>query len=233
MHRLYDELKQYSLDDAIDFEKSDRQFLALEKLHDNKLFDDVNYLFLTIANALVCYQLSGKGEDYWEEFGVALEGQRIDDFSDIEMFFEDFLPASKNNKRFVNIKLKRIQKLEKFYNEFLQNAEIYYADMNKLVHDLSNIMNQKSDAKTIVFSIKMFSYSARNVFGYLEYFPKDMMIPIDSRLENLYKKYNTDIDHISKKDIQEFYMNLAKKLNIQPLHLDSILWVNYDELMNV
>jgi len=64
------------------------------------------------------------------------------------------------------------------------------------------------------------------------------MIPIDSRLENLYKKYNSQLSSsegedkkISSKKIKEFYINLSKKLNIPLLHLDAILWVNYDGLI--
>jgi DNA-(apurinic or apyrimidinic site) lyase len=89
-------------------------------------------------------------------------------------------------------------------------------------------MNQKKDAKTIVFAVKMFSYWARNVFWYLEKFPFDLMIPVDSRLENLYKKYNWTW---TKKEIKDYYINLSKKLNIPPLHLDAILWVDYERFI--
>lgn len=231
MKTFYDKLKKYSLDDAMGFEQSDRQFLALQKLYKNKLFSDENYLFFSIANALVCYQLSGKGEDYWEEFSVALQNRKIDDFSDIKIFFEYFLSVSKNNKRFVNVKLGRIKKLEKFYIKFYQNNEVYYKDMDRLVYDLADVMNQKVNAKTIIFAVKMFSYSARNIFGYLEYFPETLMIPIDSRLENLYKKYTAQQEVVSTKEVKEFYIELSKKLDIPLLHLDAVLWVNYDELM--
>jgi len=231
MNKLYKKLKTYSLEDAIKFEKSDRQFLALKDLYENKQFNDENYLFLTVANALVCYQLSGKGEDYWEEFDKTLQNRKIDNFNDVEIFFEDFLPVSKNNKRFMNTKLKRIKKLSKFYTNFIKQIELYYKDMDKLAQDLSLVMNQQKDTKTIVFAVKMFSYSARNIFGYLEYFPQSLMLPIDSRLEKLYYKYN-DKDNASKKEIKIFYTELAKKLNIPPLHLDAVLWTNYDKLLN-
>ena len=103
--------------------------------------------------------------------------------------------------------------------------------MDKLALDLSKIMNQKREAKTIVFAVKMFSYWARNVFSYLEYFPENLMIPIDSRLENLYKKYSLRAECFSPLQIKIFYKNLSEKLEIPLLHLDAILWVNYEELM--
>jgi N-glycosylase/DNA lyase len=55
---LYEKLKKYTLKNAIEIEKTDRQFLALEKLYKNKVLDDKNYLFLIITNSLICYQLS-------------------------------------------------------------------------------------------------------------------------------------------------------------------------------
>jgi len=227
MYDLYSKLKKYSLEDAVNFEERDRQFLALKNLYQNKLFDDKNYLFLTIANALICYQLSGKGEVYWEEFDTALQGKQINNFLDIKIFFKDFLSTSKNNKRFSKVKLNRINKLEKFYITFLQSTEIYYRDMTLLRRDLASTMNQQEEAKTVVFAVKMFSYSARNVFDYLEYFSKDLMLPIDSRLEKLYQRHNGD----SKREIKEFYIELSKKLDIPLLHLDAVLWVNYQDLI--
>jgi N-glycosylase/DNA lyase len=56
------------------------------------------------------------------------------------------------------------------------------------------------------------------------------MIPIDSRLENLYIKYSNNSE-IKLKEVKEFYIALSNKVNIPLLHLDAILWVNYDELI--
>jgi len=58
MQNLYNKLNKYTLDNAIEIERRDRQFLALEKLYKNKILDDKIYLFLIIANSLICYQLS-------------------------------------------------------------------------------------------------------------------------------------------------------------------------------
>ncbi len=230
MDNLYNKLNKYCINDAIKFEETDRQFLALKNLFKNKKIDNENYLFLIIINSLVCYQLSWKWEDYWEEFSESIKKEKLNNFIDIYIFFENFLPKSKNNKRFIETKLKRLKKLENFYLKFLWKIDFFYKNMDKLVLNLSKIMNQKQDAKTIVFAVKMFSYWSRNVFEYLEYFPKNIMIPIDSRLENLYKKYE-NIENINTKKIKDFYIKLSKQLKIPLLHLDAILWLNYDELM--
>jgi DNA-(apurinic or apyrimidinic site) lyase len=96
-------------------------------------------------------------------------------------------------------------------------------------------MNQKKDAKTIVFAVKMFSYWARNIFWFRE-FPKEIMIPIDSRLEKLFYKFWPHPNPLlweerGYKEIKNFYKELSEKLNIPLLHLDAILWVNYDKLI--
>ena len=129
------------------------------------------------------------------------------------------------------MKLKRIGKFLKSPDSIKRVRtwyKSYYQNMHLLAEDLAKIMSQKKDAKTIVFAVKMFSYWARNVFWYIEYFPFDLMIPVDSRLENLYKKYVKQ--NFTKKEIKQYYLDLAKKLNIPPLHLDAILWVNYEEI---
>ena len=229
-NKLFHKLKKYRLDDAINIEKTDRQFLALEKLYKNKVLDDKNYLFLIIVNALICYQLSWKWEDYWEEFFIILENRKFNNFLEIYIFFKNFIPDSKNNRRFIDTKLKRVKKTESFYLDFISRAEFYYKNMDELVSELSKTMNQKTDAKTIVFAVKMFSYWARNIYN-LEYFSPEIMIPIDSRLENLYKKYWGYQEREPIQKIKTFYIELSQKLNIPLLHLDAILWVNYDELI--
>jgi DNA-(apurinic or apyrimidinic site) lyase len=87
-------------------------------------------------------------------------------------------------------------------------------------------MKQNKDAKTIVFAVKMFSYWTRNIFNEINYFPLEINIPIDSRLIRLFKKYKWEYE-----DINKFYFDLSKKLSIPELHLDAILWVNYDNLI--
>ena len=74
---LYEKLKNYDLKDAISFEEQDPQFKALnqfwnqlEKLSWEKEKKVYFYLSLILWNSLVCYQLSWKWEDYWEEFST-------------------------------------------------------------------------------------------------------------------------------------------------------------------
>ncbi len=224
MQELYNKLKKYSLDDTIQIEESDRQFKALTKLYKNIKNIDL-YLALIISNSIICYQLSWKWEDYWEEFSNYFSNIYIKNESLLEEVW-NFIKQSKNNNRFIDTKIKRLEKLKPFLEIFIWNEEEFYNDMEKLRGDLAKTMKQKKDAKTIVFAVKMFSYWARNYFNKLNYFPEKINIPIDSRLISLFEKYKWDYDNIDK-----FYFDLSKKLDIPELHLDAILWVNYGELM--
>lgn len=234
MNELYKKLKKYDLKDAIAIEESDRQFIALKYLWENiKNKKDNNmtwiYLSLIIFNSIICYQLTWKWEEYWEEFSnyfINILKNNIED-TIIENLV-NFIKNSKNNKRFIETKIKRLNKIEIFYNNFSKNTKYYYENMETLANDLAKIMNQKNSAKTIVFAVKMFSYWARNVYNKLEYFPKKIPIPIDSRLIKLYKKYELN----KNIDIKKYYKNLSKKLNIPELHLDAIIWVNYNKLID-
>jgi len=224
MKELYNKLKKYSINDAVKIEESDRQYKALYHLY-NHINDRDLYLALIISNSLICYQLSWKWEDYWEEFSYYFSNKKINK-NNLLIELWVFIKQSKNNKRFIDTKIKRLDKLTIFINDLILNQEKYYENMLDLRNDLSKIMKQKKDAKTIVFAVKMFSYWARNIFKKINYFPEEINVPIDSRLIALFEKYKWEYE-----DIWKFYLDLSKKLNIPELHLDALLWVNYDNLI--
>jgi DNA-(apurinic or apyrimidinic site) lyase len=69
-----------------------------------------------------------------------------------------FIKQSKNNKRFIDTKVKRLDKLKDFIDLYIVNQEKYYDNVLNLRDDLAKTMKQNKDAKTIVFAVKMFSY---------------------------------------------------------------------------
>lgn len=224
MEILYKKIKHYDLNDVLKIEESDRQFIALQKLSSH--FSDTDlYLALIISNSLICYQLSGKWEDYWEEFYDYFCENKID-YSNLLDELINFIKNSKNNKRLINIKIKRVEKLRSFILDFHWKWEYYYKNMVSLRDELAKIMNQKKDAKTITFTIKMFGYWARNIYDFVEY-PYDISIPIDSRLISIFDKFSWNYD-----DIWLFYSDLSSKLWISQLHFDALVWVNYEKLIN-
>ncbi len=224
MEILYEKIKDYNLADILKIEESDRQFIALQKL--SKCFSDYDlYLALIISNSIICYQLSGKWEDYWEEFSNYFCEKEIN-YSNLIDELINFISNSKNNKRLLNIKIKRVEKLRDFVLGFHWKWEYYYKNMLNLRDDLAKIMNQKKDAKTITFTIKMFGYWARNIYDFVEY-PYSISIPIDSRLISIFDKYKWEY-----RDINLFYSALSNRLWISQLHFDALVWVNYQKLIN-
>lgn len=225
MQELLEKLKNISLNEAIKIEESDLQFFALKKLFENIKSKDI-YLALILSNAIICYQLSSSWEKYWEEFSEYFSKNEVLK-NDLIKKLWIFITNSKWNKRFVETKIKRLEKLKPFLDEFIWNEKFFYENMEKLCEKLAKTMNQKTTDKTIVFAVKMFSYWARNYFDKFIEFPFSISIPIDSRLTNLYETYNEDKDL----KIDTFYDILSQKTNISPLHLDAVLWVNYDKLI--
>lgn len=225
MQELLEKLKNISLNEAIKIEESDLQFFALKKLFENIKSKDI-YLALILSNAIICYQLSSSWEKYWEEFSEYFSKNEVLK-NDLIQKLWIFITNSKWNKRFVETKIKRLEKLKPFLDEFIWNEKFFYENMEKLCEKLAKTMNQKITDKTIVFAVKMFSYWARNYFNNFIEFPFSISIPIDSRLTNLYETYNED----KNLKIDTFYDILSKKINISPLHLDAVLWVNYDKLI--
>lgn len=91
--------------------------------------------------------------------------------------------------------------------------------------NISEIMSQKEDAKTIVFTTKMFWYWCRIIFKEFIKYPFDLTIPIDSRIIKIYEKETKKLNNI--KEIKKYFYDLSIEYNIPQLHLDSILWIWY------
>ena len=223
MEKLLEKLKNITLKNSIEIEEKDPQYISLKNLYLNFNWNlnSVFYLPLIIANSIICYQLSSSGEAYWEEFSQFFSKNQIKNIDDLIEKLWSFITNSKWNKRFIKIKLNRIEKLKTFLENFITNEKYYYENMESLQKDLAETLNQKPWDKTIVFWVKMFSYWARNYFNTLIFFPSSIPIPIDSRLTKLYDFYNTD----KNLKITDFYKILSQKLNIPALHLDAVLWI--------
>jgi len=57
MQTLIEKLKKYSIDDAINTENNDLQFIALKEMFNGLKNKDL-YLTMILVNSLICYQLS-------------------------------------------------------------------------------------------------------------------------------------------------------------------------------
>ncbi len=200
---LTDILKQFTIEEIKYYEeKYDKQYLALKKLYED-IKDKNLFLKLILINSLLSFQLKMKGEEYWTIFSDFFSKNN----KDICKSFIEFL--EKYNSRFLHIKIRRLEKICKW---ILDKDLIYYSDkILELNRTLANIMNQKEDDKTIVFSTKMYIYGIR-IIGYNIDYPKEIFIPIDNRIG----KISQD---------KKFWIKLSENTNLPLLAIDSLIWI--------
>ncbi|MEZ0394222.1 MAG: N-glycosylase/DNA lyase [Desulfurococcaceae archaeon] len=135
-----------------------------------------------VANALVSYNLSCRGEDYWLEFSreLAAEGP-----GDVRRAHAAFLRASRCNRLGLEAKLRR---LEKFYGsdparKLAEDPLAYCGRLGELRDEVARALGSSPGSKTIAFAAKMYYYALRALEGAraddcLE-FPGEM--PVDRR----------------------------------------------------
>lgn len=197
-------------------ERVDLQFDALRSLQES-LGDDETFLKLVTANAVVSYQLSGKGEDWWWEFSRYFSANPPS--GEIWRAYEAFLPASRTNRRLAGGKIARLKKLEPFLRALTPRdlERYYFGGMVELRNDLAGALGSSKTAKTIVFAVKMFGYAGRITFGEFVPYPMEIEIPEDVRIKAYTKVFTSEKPSL-------FWNRVAEKTGISPLHIDSILW---------
>lgn len=197
-------------------EKVDLQYFVLNNLR-NSMKNDEMFLKLVLINSLVSYQLCTTGELWWEEFSNYWSKTSVDNFSFKEKYV-DFLKNSKGNRRLLDAKIKRIEKISSFLESVnLLELEKYYENMENLLLKISKELKSKKESKTIVFAVKMFGYASRIVFKKFIPYPMEIPIPNDTRIEKYTKKF-------SDKNPIAFWDEISKDSKIPPLHIDSIIW---------
>ncbi|MDK2854156.1 MAG: DNA-(apurinic or apyrimidinic site) lyase [Thermococcaceae archaeon] len=187
----------------------------MENLYKN-LNDDELFLKLVIANSIVSYQLSAKGEKWWWEFSEYFSKNPPE--GGILKAYSEFLPRSKTNRRLIPPKLSRLKKLEPFLSSLtIEDLKSYYQNMVRLRDHLAKVLNSREDAKTIVFAVKMFGYASRIAFKEFIPYPMEIDIPKDFRIESYTKRFTSE-------DPVKFWREISKEVGVPPLHIDSILW---------
>jgi len=245
--KLENFISKYSLDQILELEKQDEQFIALQNSRKsisqeywNTNFIQNIFLFLILQNSLVSYQISGEWKLWRQEFSLKIH----QDFNILKDIFTEqksnvdrrhkFMTNSKYNNRIYNIKTQRLQKFDKIKIKlnFYDNFGVHnYKNMLDLLNSVSQVMKQKKDSKTLVFAIKMFGYGARIVFEeIIPYHPK-IDIPLDSRLKKIYYTNFPQKSDAKDPEIKKYFFELAQKHKIPPLHLDSVLRLDYRKLI--
>jgi DNA-(apurinic or apyrimidinic site) lyase len=235
---LEQHIAQFSLDDILAIEHNDKQFVVLQNARnrintttdkDKKLF-----VFLVMQCAIVGFQIAGSGPLRREEFADKIQTnwnvlQELQ-YDNVDRWYQ-FLTTSRYNKRLYNNKRKRLEKFAVAYNMLVENKSMldYHQTMSHLRTQLSKAMQQDPYNKTMAFTIKMYGYATRIVTKHLIHYPMDIVIPLDSRLRAIAIQQDVKYNQSNDTHIIAYYQDLADKYNIPPLHLDSLIWIDYRE----
>lgn len=238
MEVVAEKLSSLGLECALRVEELDPQFQAI-KLITSKM-DFGTALTLIVLNSLVSYRLSGRGEDYWNEFAFYISklNQPKSLIEAIKIVI-NFLSKSKINVALRSSKTSRL--LRALTANILDPQKIteYAKDLRAFAKALASNLKSKWNSKTVVFSLKMICYAYRAYYEKPLTASFDIPIPIDSRIAKLswtsgivdiidsnFKKWHDIVKVIVEKprEAQRAWGIVAEKCKIPPLHLDSILW---------
>lgn len=215
---LVEVLQKFDIKEVFLIESNyDPQYAALAYLY-SRMSKWEDYLLIIILNAVISYQLTGTGEQYWWEFAQYFSMNNVK--KNIINSLIEFLNSSKFNARLRGVKIGRLLKLRNFSSNFHLKVINYIDSPIILVRDLARDLNSIEKAKTIVFAVKMFHYGCRIASLTSRPLPYNIPIPVDSRIRYISNKLGI------KKNIQEFWSWIARKVKIPPLHLDSLVWVS-------
>ncbi|MCD6488351.1 MAG: N-glycosylase/DNA lyase [Desulfurococcales archaeon] len=156
--RVAETLSMFKEDFIVLLEKKDPQYHAVKLL---ALKNPRVAAIVSIANALISYQLTGRGEDYWSEVGRYFVEKNIVNPVELFLEFKDFLlNHTRYNRRYVYTKISRLEKLWKsnLLNTLWENPTLYCRCQEKLLGELVRIYRQPWSAKTLVFAVKMYYY---------------------------------------------------------------------------
>ena len=232
-------LKSLGLESALMVEEVDPQFQAVRLITSKMSFGPA--LTLIVLNSIISYKLSGRGEDYWNEFALY-----VSKVSEPKSLIEavklmlGFLSVSKKNVALRTAKTSRL--LRASMARVLEPDIIVRQTRNlrKFAKDLALSLRSKWSSKTIVFSIKMICYAYRARYRRALIAPFNIPIPLDSRIAKLswtsgvvdvegasLRTWSDVIEALMGKPriVQRAWSAVAEKSGIPPLHLDSILWL--------
>ena len=216
-------LERFQISEVLEIEqKYDEQYKALQFLFEG-FRDRKKFCLLVLLNALVCYQLSGTGERYWWEFAKHFRKKKVEDpIGELK----NFLRVSRFNRRLLEVKLKRLTRLRKLlpklYTEIGENR-INYEKLRGLI---ARSLNAKPTSKTVVFSMKMLNYACRITKREGSPLPMALNMPVDLRIREISNKLGVN------EKIEDFWDNMAEKVGIPPLHIDSLLWITCGLIKN-
>ncbi|MCL4344463.1 MAG: N-glycosylase/DNA lyase [Nitrososphaerota archaeon] len=217
-------LKSVGLDYIYSLENEDPQLISLRELAaklENGVFYDVSLLA-----ALVAYRLRGTGELYWSDLAKTHEFTPSSPFDIVENFLVS------RRELAIRGKLARLEKLRKANFSVMENFVEYKNDPKKLYDRISGALNGGGE-KTLSFAIKIFYYSVLAKENQRIALPYSIPIPVDSRVIKVSQAIGLINAECSEQNkISEAWNLISRISNIQPLHIDSYIWLKLYKVMH-
>ena len=239
--KIAEVLRELGINWVRSFEERDPQYIAVSRLCHGLGHDVEMTLKLTVLNALVSYQLTGKGEDHWNYFAnYFIKNKPTDLCSD----FVNYVVNSRYLARYRDSRLRRIKGVcPQMARLIIGN---YLNDLVSLWRFIARITNTRGDEKTIVFAVKMAYYVGR-ACGLDVNAPMDIPIPVDYRVTviticsglipvmggpNNVTGLARELMTRRRAEIQRAWSEVSRLSGIPPLNLDSVIWVLGGLLIN-
>jgi DNA-(apurinic or apyrimidinic site) lyase len=183
-------------------------------------------LVWVIANALVSYRLTSRGEEYWLEFAGRLAEHRPPP-DDILGFFQRFLPNSRGNRMLTRQKLNRLQRALPALRR-IASSPLDYRDLTRIVRELSVELGSRPYEKTIVFAAKMAYYFFKSLGVEIE--GKNVPLPIDARIALISSTSRIVYDSPTRivarpENAVKAWQMVSEKSSIPTIHLDAVVWL--------
>ncbi|MFP3198955.1 MAG: N-glycosylase/DNA lyase [Thermoproteus sp.] len=210
-------LRRIGLKAILDLEREDPQYKSICRLCGNRTVEDVARLVM--MNALISYRLAGKGEEHWQYFADFFSRKRSDDICEE---FVQYIQTSPYLAIGRGARIKRIGKICK-YRPDLEN-------LSKVWRDLARLLETDSEAKTVVFAVKMLNYVYMCCAGVDRALPSDIPIPVDYRVAKLTAclgLIRTSPEEALRRhrEVQRIWSEIAERSGVPPLHIDTVLWL--------
>jgi DNA-(apurinic or apyrimidinic site) lyase len=223
-------------DVIVNLYRRDPQYSAVESLLKTRGCSEG--FVLALVNALVSYQLSMPGEQYWLEFAEYFSENRNLNYYEA---FRDFL--STRSPRLLEQKLRRIRSIlgSGLLEELQENPAKYCQSIVKLVEKLAETLKASPQSKTLLFAGKIYGYIC-NLCGLRPNY-SGLSIPVDYRnsllalvsciitvrgeqvtAENIFTYARKIQTHYSKL-VQRAWEELCRELEVPCVHLDTLTWL--------
>lgn len=181
-----------------------------------------------VANAVVSYVLSMRGEEYWSRYGEWICREQPRNVAEVIDSVKRFVKLT--HRIAVKAKIARLERLSRCHNVL---SALETRDLELVWKTLARCLGTSPDAKTVVFAVKMFYYTLK-VRGVEPEIPFTIPIPVDRRVammtylsgivsgENVF----TVKTLLAKPNIViDAWYQVARLCSIPPLEIDTVLWL--------